>query len=741
LEVNLSVKLKTRTIPDFIHNQYSAEYQPRDYLGAYKPLAAIYLLRLAIGLQKQLTVQNLSSLFAGGLAKLTGLTEQDAGLAAMPAANETVGADEAQADTPSITKAKLVKEIRCRLKQLIKQGMSVNAPLFTNLKELAITFDLTAADQEILILKILMYLYPDFKSFLNEHWPDVTDVGLYDYLHLLTARPIADIENSLAANSPLQKLGWISIVPLTLDLEEKLALPPLIFDVLLQAHGSVRSMLNRFFNSAPPSQLTLANNVQLQQELDVIVPYLEAALATKQAGANILVHAGAGAETVELVSLMAQSLGASLVKINDLNPDGTPMPQQHRLLACQFTQEYLQKQPENKVILIDAAEHLFVLQDDWMDLEDGNSLNYIDETSLHRQLQTNPVPIIWMFNKAVGIAPKIFKHFAYTWDISKIPVCLRQQLIEQATADLNLSPRWVNQLARQTDIQLEQIRRAAAVAKLTGQVSTVNSEMLMLHTLNARRRLYKQSPVQSPACHQTGYDLRFTNTSTHLADLITGLSQSPRGNFCFYGAPGTGKTAFAHHIAEQLGLPLLIKRASDLIDKYVGESEKNIARMFAEAQQQDAILLLDEADSLLGDRRDAHRRWEISQVNEMLTQMERFGGIFICTTNLMEKLDAASLRRFDFKVKFDYLNREQRWELFIQEAQRMGTTLPSDAEALTQLNQQVQRLTQLTPGDFAVANRQATLLGKALASERMLAVLAQECEAKGETFARIGFVH
>ena len=123
-----------------------------------------------------------------------------------------------------------------------------------------------------------------------------------------------------------------------------------------------------------------------------------------------------------------------------------------------------------------------------------------------------------------------------------------------------------------------------------------------------------------------------------------------------FGAPGTGKTAFANHLAEQLGLPLLIKRASDILGKYVGQSERNIARMFSQAQKQGALLLLDEADSLLGDRRDARAHWEIIQVNEMLTQMERFDGIFICTSKLMDKLDAASLRRFDFKVKFDYLD-------------------------------------------------------------------------------------
>ena len=76
-----------------------------------------------------------------------------------------------------------------------------------------------------------------------------------------------------------------------------------------------------------------------------------------------------------------------------------------------------------------------------------------------------------------------------------------------------------------------------------------------------------------------------------------------------------------------------------------------------------AILLIDEVDSFLQDRRNAERSWELSGVNEMLTQMESYQGIFIASTNLMSSVDSAALRRFDLKVSFDYLNGEQAWQL------------------------------------------------------------------------------
>ena len=121
----------------------------------------------------------------------------------------------------------------------------------------------------------------------------------------------------------------------------------------------------------------------------------------------------------------------------------------------------------------------------------------------------------------------------------------------------------------------------------------------------------------------------------------------------------------------------MVRQASDLMSKFVGETEQQMAAMFAEAEAEQAVLLLDEADSFLLDRRDAQRSYEISEVNEMLQGMERFRGIFICTTNLMDRLDTAALRRFTFKIRFLPLRPAQREALFAREAMGdAGAALP-----------------------------------------------------------------
>ncbi|CAM5789165.1 hypothetical protein CCAE64S_02330 [Castellaniella caeni] len=134
---------------------------------------------------------------------------------------------------------------------------------------------------------------------------------------------------------------------------------------------------------------------------------------------------------------------------------------------------------------------------------------------------------------------------------------------------------------------------------------------------------------------------------------------------------------------------------------WVGESEKQIAQAFEAADRDDAILLIDEVDGFLQDRRGARQSWETTQVNEMLTQMEAFSGIFIASTNLMDNLDAAALRRFDLKVQFHYLKTPQTRALYQHHSAAMGLSAPDDA-----VWQVLDGLHVLAPGDFAVVARQ-----------------------------------
>jgi len=159
-----------------------------------------------------------------------------------------------------------------------------------------------------------------------------------------------------------------------------------------------------------------------------------------------------------------------------------------------------------------------------------------------------------------------------------------------------------------------------------------------------------------------------------------------------------------------------------------------MARMFESAASEGAVLLLDEADSFLRSRRMAERNYEVSEVNEMLAGMERFAGIFICTTNLFEELDEAALRRFAFKIRFKALRTEQRLEMFAREAGSAPTEEQADRLAA---------LDALTPGDFASVRQQVEILGEPLTADEFLSQLEAEHRVKPDVRSRrsMGFRH
>jgi hypothetical protein len=135
----------------------------------------------------------------------------------------------------------------------------------------------------------------------------------------------------------------------------------------------------------------------------------------------------------------------------------------------------------------------------------------------------------------------------------------------------------------------------------------------------------------------------------------------------FSGASGTGKTLAAQVIAADLGLEIYRIDLARLVSKFIGETEKNLGRVFDEAEQANAVILFDEADALFGKRSavsDAHDRYANIEVAYLLQRVEEFTGVVVLTTNLRQNLDQAFLRRLDFAVDFAIPDREMRLRIW-----------------------------------------------------------------------------
>ncbi len=195
----------------------------------------------------------------------------------------------------------------------------------------------------------------------------------------------------------------------------------------------------------------------------------------------------------------------------------------------------------------------------------------------------------------------------------------------------------------------------------------------------------------------------------------------PRFSLLLTGAPGSGKTAFVHHLSREIGATLVSKKVSDVMSMWIGESEKNIAKAFAEAKRKEAILFLDEVDSLLMSRECAMHEWEVQHVNELLQQMEEFDGILIGATNCGAKLDRAVMRRFTFKLEFGYLTNDGKEKLFRRYFKDRLTR--SERRRLDAID-------NLTPGDFRTVRESLFYVCEHETNADRLAALEDESAAK-----------
>jgi hypothetical protein len=157
----------------------------------------------------------------------------------------------------------------------------------------------------------------------------------------------------------------------------------------------------------------------------------------------------------------------------------------------------------------------------------------------------------------------------------------------------------------------------------------------------------------------------------------------------FFGPPGTGKTTAAEIIARELGLDLYRVDVSQISDKYIGETEKKLKKVFDEAEKSGALLVFDEADALIGKRtdvKDSKDRYANQSVSYLLQRMEQYRGLAILTTNLPNAIDSAFSRRMKFKVRFEYPTLEQRLEIWKRQFPQETPTEGLSFQRLAQLN-------------------------------------------------------
>ncbi len=607
-------------------------------------------------------------------------------------------------------------------------------PLVENIAWLGERLSFDQVTRDVCAVIMLLQANGSFQNSMSRLNISCTDMRAAQILSNMTGHELVAISRTLSRAGALAQSGLVRFEHDINDFERKFRVADNMPNILLTRQEPPDQLLTHFFRPASSGKLKEEDFVHLEADYRLLHKYLTQALAMSEVGVNILIHGKPGTGKSEFARVLSASVGAVLHEVSCADEDGDAQKGEARLASYLLCQRLLGPVGDG-LVLFDEIEDVFPSNMGGLMALFGKNTRSVGNGKawINRILETNPVPAIWISNSIEQIDPAYLRRFDFILEIPTPPEAARHSIAKKYFGNTHASGDWIARLAKWDEVTPAQMEKAARVASMVSPAAGGDIEQIAERVLRASAQVLGQSPLPTRK-GQAAYSLNYVNTSRSPEQIIAGLHRVERGSFCFYGPPGTGKSALASHIAGAIGKPVMIKRASDLLSKWVGDSEQNIAAMFRAAEAEKAVLILDEADSMLADRRDATHSWEVTQVNEMLSQMESFQGVFVCTTNLMDRLDAASLRRFDFKVRFDYLRPEQRLSL-------LHASWPALPSPLTdQARRQLAALDQLTPGDFAVVARQWALTGMEPEAAEIIEALAEECRVKGSTSKSIGFM-
>ena len=547
--------------------------------------------------------------------------------------------------------------------------------------------------------------------FTTEHDPAVA-CGQYRCLARITGVGSSTIDDFLDEDGQMYEKG---ILDRESDFAGELAISRKFRQIMNCKQATREAITDFILKDRVRAQLKPEDYRHIEDEFSYIRSLLSNAVATGAKGVNILLYGEPGTGKSQMASTLAASIGGAA--LYSVGGGESAREKDDRLGALALTQ-YILGRRTGTILVFDETEDVFF--DGSFDGKNASSKQF-----KNRLLENNPSPVIWTTNEVGGIDPAFIRRFTYALELPKPDERAKIKIWKTIARKnkLRLSDKRIAELARKYDTPPSIIETAVRAAMLA------EDERAIGRTIEAlQKATYGFVPMREDYGLGT-FNPMLLNTDENLEELARKLSASKSEtrrmfSICLFGPAGTGKSAFARYLADKMEMPVLQKRASDLQDMYVGQTEKNIARAFREAKDKKAMLVFDEADSFLQARRPGQHSWEISGVNEMLTQMEHARFPFICTTNMLDMLDPASLRRFTFKVKYDYMRPDQVRDAF---RHFFGKELDKSHS-----------MPGATPGDFVVVKKRAEVMDITDAAE-LARMLEKEIAFKNANTRVIGF--
>ena len=616
-------------------------------------------------------------------------------------------------------------------------------PVLSNLALMGKMLDLGQVDTEVLLFLLAMQHSEELADAI-QIFGEITLTGAARIIAAGICRPSNRVLRSLSRKGRLISSGVVKEPERTgAWLQHLVGARSGVLDLALTPELDRRRFVNRFLPEAPGSSLQWDDFEHVGDGVSLARDVLRATMGGRHRGINLLLYGPTGTGKSELARLLASELAAPLYSAS-LPEEGELLDQaEERLSSLLMGQRLLAR--ERALLLFDEMEDLFDWRLSGMFGGGARGTARMSKQWFNELLESNPVPTIWISNQVEGIDPAFVRRFSFALEMGKLGPRQRARALQRHLGEgADLSRSEVEELASKYAVSPAQLATAVRVATAIsgdgkGDTGTIERLLAPLEKLLGQGSgLGKHHLVNLEE-----YRLDVLNCDvdlSRLADQIENWSPG-RGvgiSVCLYGVPGTGKSEYVKYLAHRAGRPLHRHPASDLLNMWVGGTEQRIAAAFRGAESEGAILLFDEADSFLRDRQGAMHSWEVTQVNEFLQQLEAFRGIVACTTNLKDELDAASLRRFVFKIELKPLTPGQARMLLDSTLTRLGCDPVSEDEEYA-VGHSLRAMSSLTPGDFAAVVRRITALSAPAEVHVLLAGLGEEIRSREVPGRQIGY--
>lgn len=592
-----------------------------------------------------------------------------------------------------------------------------------NIQTFSSAIGLTALEREILGFGVRIRMDINFKSII-----EVFNSNPLSLLATALKRKRHEIEHLALPGKNLQTLGILSFGSngghYLSDLSDFISLDHAMDMALRPPVKNIEKMRAMILKKADKGILKWEDYDHIDDYRNLALKVVEGALKNQTKGVNVLLYGPPGTGKTEFSKVVATRLKMALYSISSQDDNGCVVDSRERLASLAISHR-LMKGYNNAIVLFDEMEDIartYVVHDGYSMRSQGHSKGYLNTV-----LETSPVPVIWTCNNTHEFDPALLRRMTITIELKVPPRKVRAKILKRTLKKslVPLSDEAIERFANEFEVAPALAENAVIAASLAG-----GGEEEMRLALRGLDKLVNNRSYRKVEAHQKNWFMPgLVHSNPPLIDLSGKiLSKNVKRNFSLllYGPPGTGKSAYVRHLAESMGMEVLHRRASDLLSMWVGGSEKNIAQAFEKAMDDEAFLIFDEADSLLQSRSGAHRSWEVTQVNEMLTWMESHPLPFACTTNLLTAIDPAAMRRFTFKACFNYLTAAQSVTAF---EYFFGVKPPVALSSMT----------MLAPGDFSVVKKKADILGCINDADALLEMLKAECEIKPDKGKRVGF--